>query len=259
MNPHLDTNDIETSSRQIELLIQAACPHDCTHIIRSHAAAHLLNFGRALFSAIMQDPPRWLNIGLELQSSAIFQEAIVHIVGQYPNWPWNSFNKDELDQSIRDLIERKAREIYDRQIKIDASLFISTINISQQNVVIRPDNKTNWDSWFIVQYWRDWFCRTKAATISQDFIDGTVYRILACGGDVYLTPEYVHRLLKHINGVFDWGLEAVTGDLDILKNFAAKEVKDLVINRSMLDVEKAGIKYLTCAVVGKHELPWDSH
>jgi len=259
MSPYLDTDYLETSSRQIELLIQAASLHDCTHVIRPHAVAHMLNFGRALFSAIMHDPPRWLNIGLELQSSVIFQEAIVHIAGQYPSWPWNSFNKDVFDRSIRELIERKAREIHDRQIKTDAILFISTINIAQRNIVIHPDNKTNWDSWFIVQYWRDWFCRTKAATNFKDFVDGTIYRILACGGDAYLTPEYVHRLLKQINGVVDWGLEAVTGDLDILKNFAAKEVKDLVINHSMLDIEKEGIKYLTCAAVEKHELPWESH
>jgi hypothetical protein len=46
-------------------------------------------------------------------------------------------------------------------------------------------------------------------------------------------------------------------DLNLMKDYARDAVRGLCKNRSMLDLEEAGISYLTCTWVENDELPWN--
>ena len=69
----------------------------------------LLNLDQKLFFTIMMYPASWANLGKRLNSSSIYQEAIIHIVGR-----WNSLSPvamGTLEPCTRELCKRKHLEL----------------------------------------------------------------------------------------------------------------------------------------------------
>jgi hypothetical protein len=258
IKPDINTQNFDTTSRQVQLLIEIAKAYECLPMIRFTVIASLLEYGKIFFRAIMKDPIHWLNLSCLLESTSIFQEAMVHIVGQYPHWLKKSMGVKGLPEQIIKLIRRKRNEIRERKTDIEEVLLDGTVTVDGCRIKISRENKDDWSTWFVVQYWRDWFLDLRATSKSpQNYISGTVYRTMAKGGDDYLSASYIHGLLKDNNSAINVpDYEIVATELAIMTDFAMQQVQPLVVNNSMLCVEEESIDYLTCASVEKNEFPW---
>jgi hypothetical protein len=82
-----------------------------------------------------------------------------------------------------------------------------------------------------------------------------LYRLISKGGDVYLPLADVVEVIAEMRGI-DSTADIIAEDLQIMKEYAMKEVQPLVVSYSMLDLDEMGIKYLTNSRIQNHEFPW---
>ncbi|PVH87013.1 hypothetical protein DL98DRAFT_406463 [Cadophora sp. DSE1049] len=260
--PLLHTQDIGAALRQSELLIDVARMYGSIPIVRPYINSALMNFGRGLYMAIMTDPPRWIHLAFYLESTPIFKEGVIHIVGSHPYWPWPTLEADELLSPVAELLDKKLDIFIALKESVNKALFSNEVR--DVEVFSRALNKDDFDTWFVVQYWRDWFAQSlakanKASDVGQKCVRSKVYRDLGRSGDAYLPTILV---LDAVEACRSKDLHAkskrqgVEQDLKTLKDFARKAVEPLCANYSMLSVEDAGIEHLTCINVEDNELPW---
>lgn len=259
MMPEIDRQDVRKSLRQTENINGAAQIYRCLPLVRHYLSNEMLQLGRELFKAILLDPPRWLLLALLFQCAPIFKEAMIHIIGNYPHYPWTKVLASDLPQAVLDLIRKKVDELRALKASIDRDLFTSSICISGESLTFPTLPKANFDTWFIVQLWQDWFRHSITKHFNAKHTIGALYRLMARGGDGYLDYKSVLESLASYKGKSfgSWNLELVEADLRIMKDFAQKRVKELVVNNSMLDVEEEVILHLTCIMVQLKEMPWN--
>lgn len=245
-------------------MLRVAGQFESLDIIRPYATFHLLDFGKVLFKSVQKDPPRWLQLSLSLQSAPIFQEAMVHIVGQHDDhfdneWPWTSINIDAFQPSIRKLIKDKATENKAIRQEVDIELYSNNIVYKGKPLTLIPGRtEESRDAWFVVQYWRDWFyCQRAASSPNRSYLKSHPYMMIALSGDSYLSLDNTHVMLHELRDS-QATREEVQQYLDILKDFAAETVKPLTVNNSMLQYQEMDIDYLTCTLIAKHEFPWNA-
>jgi len=262
-SPEIDAKNIEQALFQVELLLNIARHYGSVAAVRGSINGILTLYGRELCKAIQRDPPRWLYVSLLLQSAFIFKEAIIHIVGNLPHWPWETIPQSYFKPEIQRILSKKVMELQFMRWKINDSLFMSTLLVDGKEVRLNKNNKSVLNTWVTVQLWRDWFCRSlNRPKASQHFknIDARMYRTMAKGGDAYLSLKEVQTWLEEYKvGTLDyaqWDSLELEEDLRIMKTYAQKEVQALIVNQSMLGVEEEGIEYLTCTKVENDELPW---
>jgi len=264
--PKFDATDINKAVRQTEMLILIAQSYGSVPMIRPYLNNAILQYGREVYKAILTDPPRWLFLSLYLESTPIFKEAIVHIVGNYPNWKSATVDEAEFPQDVRDLIQAKIGDLHNLKSDIDKALCMSSISIDGQSATLNTNDKSTHNTWLVVQYWRDWFSRSlsEASTARKDkgkCIDAIMYRTMAKGGDAYCPMAVVYEMLKALRGKQSHmddkdNKQEADGDMKLMKDFAEFQVKPLCVNHSMLSVEEEGIEYFTCIKVEHGELPW---
>ncbi|KAM3077330.1 hypothetical protein ACMFMG_006679 [Clarireedia jacksonii] len=270
ISPAISATDTDQAVDQAGLLAKVASLYLSLPVVRPHICYSLLSHGRGLHNAILQNPPRFLLLSLELQCAPIFREAIIHIVGQAPLWPW-PVPRDVIPDKVLHLIETKIVEFKSAKDNVKTDLFTSCLAKGNSRITISTIDPGNLDTWIVVQMWHDWFCGAlrECNTARQKqgkVIEGNMYRLIARGGDSYLKIEDVLRVLcryKAQPGSSEWGnweRKEVEEDLKMMKEYAAKAVKDLVANRAMIHVmggEGEGlVEHLTCVTVGEDELPW---
>lgn len=260
--PAIDSQDIDIALQQSELLIKVARLYGSITLVRPYINSALMLFGRDLYMAVMADPPRWIQLSMYLESAPIFQEAIIHIVANHPYWPWPTVKLDELYDPVFEIIEQKTNVFVTLKEKANRSLFSNVIR--DVEVFSRPISRESFDTWFVEQYWRDWFAKSmaKANTSSEDAqkcARGKVYREIYKSGEAYLPTILVLDAVEACRSK-DFSTKSkrqgIEQDLKTLKEFAKNEVQALCVNHSMLFVEDAGIDYLTCVKVEHNELPW---
>ena len=93
-----------------------------------------------------------------------------------------------------------------------------------------------------------------------------MYSLMARGGDAYLKIEEVMAMLGPYKTELEvgewakWEKKQVEEDLNTMKDYAAKMVRDLMVNELMGDIKSEGgegaVEYLTCTKVAEKELPW---
>jgi hypothetical protein len=115
---------------------------------------------------------------------------------------------------------------------------------------------TIFSTWLVVQIWRDWFCRQMAVAHLNPHKTGQLYRTLAKSGDAYLSTATVKDVIEKIRDPVKVEPDELIEDLELLKKFAQEAVKELCENNSMVDIQEAGIDYLTCTRIMDEELPW---
>ncbi|KAF7879505.1 hypothetical protein EAF04_000701 [Stromatinia cepivora] len=266
--PAISTADVSNAMRQSNLLIKVATLYDSLKIVRPHIIASLLSQGRDLYSAIRQDPPRFLILAAKLQCTPIFKEAFVHIVGQFPSWPWPT-PQDRVDPTLGKFIEKKTDDLQKKKHKVTDALFQSCLVKDGVRVSINNLEKTTFDLWVMVQIWHDWFSQqlhkcAHARLHEHASVEKNMYRLLAQGGDAYLKIDDVMSMVEPFKAVSEarewghWEKDQVELQLNIMKGFAAKKVKDLMVNELMGDSSgvDSELAYLTCTKVDEYELPW---
>lgn len=213
---------------------------------------------RQLWKAVAEDAARWLHIGVNLRSSLIFNEAFVHVVGLYPEWPWSGKPPD-LPIKLHCAVRLQSKSLHYRHLDVDRQLTFLTL--SGNTAVART----------VTSIFRDWLLdhlshianstSQEEATLKTDTCDHTspdadcltlagFYRTISKGGDAYLPAESIPCKA---------GEEAtLRAALKDIKRKASKIVAPLL--ESSLQYEgKDNLKYLTCVKVEDADVPWEEH
>lgn len=274
MPPVISSKDIDLALRQSEHLMKAAEVHCAVPLVRPYIGNVLLQFGPSVYHAILREPRRWLNLSIQLENAQIFREAMIHIVGTLPDKITAETLSGIID-GVRGLVQRKVTEVRQKMSMVNEALFSASIDYNGSRVRLDPHDKTYFDSWFVTQMWRSWFCdnlaecRIPSRHPSEPNIMtklGMLYRIIAVGGDAYLPIHQVEEVLQNftlpnfpdgtscISGFLEWKEAAL--DLSLMKEFAQHKVQKICKNESMLTPEEGNFHYLTCISIESHELPW---
>ncbi|TEY37436.1 hypothetical protein BOTCAL_0518g00050 [Botryotinia calthae] len=267
-NPGISTTDMAVAMKQATVLVKLATVYNSLKIVRPHIIVSLLSHGRNLYSAIRDDPPRFLVQAYKLKCTPIFKEALIHIVGQYPSWPWPT-PQSQLGLNLGQIIDKKFDDLQHMRFKVNGPLFQSCIVKDKVRVSINNLDRSTFDIWVIVQIWHDWLSQQlRHCTLVQRHkhrnVEKNMYRLIAQGGDAYLKIDDVMAMIEPFRAGSEtrewghWKKDQVELQLRILKEHAAMKVVDLLDNELMGDTGgKAGeIEYLTCTKVDEHELPW---
>jgi hypothetical protein len=262
---NIEINKINEALRQVEAVVRVAELYGSIPFVRAHLANSLLQYGRDLYEAILQDPPRWLQLSLYLESAPIFKEAAVHIIGNLGHWPWATVQLQDFPKDFRGpdgLFQKKVDELKLLMADTERTLFMTSINLKGEEGLLAPTDKRTINTWYVVQLWKHW----SSQALTKDKVpkrtkrsDSTKYRLIAKGGDAYLPLELVINQIKafrepiRLTEADEQGIEE---DLKMIKAFAQKQVGKLCANKSMLSAEEAGIEHLTCLGIGNDDIPW---
>lgn len=262
-SPSICNTNTEVALRQTEILLNISELYGSTPLLQTSLNNALLQHGRSLYQAIKRDPPRWLFISCLLKCAPILREAVIHIVGSHPHWPWPTVPGFKLPGPVLDLIEDKIEELNKLKVHINGLLFMSSICVDGEDVMFARGNRETFRTAYqVVHIWHDWFRSSlreaRLAGSQKRAVDAVMYRKMAHGGDVYLPSADIIDMLKgEAKNPLEVGDQIeVKQDLEIMKQYAMKVVQPLVENESMLELEKEGIDYLTCTRVQGAELPW---
>lgn len=243
---------INTTLLFSEFITQIALDLGCIHLISAQLGTALQAHRQALFVAIKNDPARWLKLALHLENEPIYTEALVHIIGAHPCWPCFT-KRTVLPEEITKLVASKAGKLEQAVTEAERELLLLTIQV--HNGSVQPQESSEFDTWFIVQTFRDQLARdfhaldtSKTRTLKR----GLMIRQIKAGGSTYMPYEEMRRLMGMIMPSAVANLEE---DLGLLKKYASEIVGDLARNGLCLDVERNGVGYLTCVEVGRGDVP----
>ncbi|KAI9878391.1 MAG: hypothetical protein M1830_001021 [Pleopsidium flavum] len=250
--PDISTTNIDTALDQCEALVKVAEMYGSLYVVRPYLGNICSQYRHTLFVAIWKDPPRWLNLSIPLQSASIFSEALIHLAGCWPKWPWPT-SLQTISPEVLQLVTAKAKTLCDLRSNVDREILQNTIAQNDRHVTLTE----SYETWFVVQLFRDWFLdrQNLYRKIGKPHY-GTFYRLMRKGGDSYLPADKQLEMLMGLDRGRLGMWEEVGEDLKLLKEFAQGAVVQLCKNGLMLDVEEAGIQYLTCLDVGAEDFPW---
>ena len=293
--PSLDNTNIANAYVECKGLLQAADMYDALDIVGTRVDHHLLRFQGRLWKQIAKYPPSYLKLGVLARSRVIFSEALIHVVGQWPQG--QNQLRGQVPQAVIDLIEDKADEIEEIKAKVEGKLWRLTLTTSRGERV-SPHNA--WLDWLVMSLWRQWFAENttpQPAGILKDSSSrrtdtrdggshnrapssarsasgavaaqshhpagppntGRIYRLIGTGGSSYLGHDDVKKFLKSAGSdtYTRENLRRAERRMEELKNLARDAVKPLMRNFLELDQRESGVAYLTCTKVEERDWPWE--
>jgi hypothetical protein len=272
--PGLDTVNIANAYVECKALLQLGDMYDALDVIGPRVDHHLLRFQTRLWKQIAKYPPSYLKLGYLARSKAIFAEALVHVVGQ---WPAGANQlRGHVPESVMDLIEDKYDDLEDLKSKVEGRLFRVTLTTSRGDRVT-PAN--SWMDWMAMSLFRQWLAENTTplpASILKDSSrstngqrsnasappvnTGRIFRLIGAGGSAYLDHDALKKFLK-INPEFYTrdNLRRFERRVEEVKNIARDVTKPLTRNFLELDLGRdgGGLPYLTCTRVDPHDFPWE--
>ncbi|KAF2840205.1 hypothetical protein M501DRAFT_681826 [Patellaria atrata CBS 101060] len=264
--PALDPINIAQAYVECKSLLQLADMYDALDVIGPRIDHHLLRFQSRLWKQIAKYPPSYLKLAYLARSRAIFSEALIHVVGQ---WPAGAPQlRNQVPVAVLDLIEDKVDELEELKTKIEGKLFRLTLTTSRGERVT-PSNA--WLDWLAMSFFRQWLAesttpppapilkdssharpshsRGHSTTSSSTHVHSTsasqnpptshsppphntgrTFRLLGTGGASYLPHDELKRFLK---------LHPDSYTRDNLRRFERK------------------MGYLVCTRVEAREMPWE--
>jgi hypothetical protein len=228
----------------------------CTSLLLPSLTTALLAHHHSLFTAIAHDPARYLLLALSLHNTTIFTGSLTHIIGAHPSWPWPT-RRALLPQTIRDLVTRKSDDLERMCVETERELLLLTIE-TQNDGPVEPHDHTHFDTWFVVQMFRDTLARElHALDVLRDrtLKRGTVYRKIWRGGDAYMPVGEMRRVMAR---VMPSAVGALDEDLGLLKGCARDVVGDVARNEAEVDVETEKVGWVTCVRIGREDVPWEN-
>jgi hypothetical protein len=279
--PTLDSVNIAVAYVQSKELLQLADMYDALDVIGPRIDHHLLRFQGRLFKQIAKYPPSYLKLGYLARSKAIFAEALVHVVGQWPNGATQL--RGHVPDPVMDLIEDKVDELEEMKARIEGKLFRLTLTTSRGERVTPSHSFLDWMAMSLFRQWVAENTTPPPTPILKDSRSshsrggsgqsqplpptpsavmgfGKIFRLLGAGGSAYLGHDDVKKFLK-INPEFYTreNVRRFERRLDELKNLAKDVVKPLTRNFLELEVGRdgGGLPYLTCTKVDERDFPWE--
>lgn len=272
--PALDPVNIANAYVECKSLLQLADMYDALEVIGPRVDHHLLRFQGRLWKQIAKYPPSYLKLGYLARSKAIFSEAMVHVVGQWPQG-LNQL-RGQIAEPVLELIEDKFDEMEELKAKVEVKLFRLTLTTSRGERVT-PSN--NWLEWMAVSLFRQWLAENTtpppapilksprqpprngenpAPPPPQPFNTGRIFRLLGQGGSTYLGHDECKRFLKLSPDIYNRdNLKRFERRIEEIKNKARDTVKPLMRNFLELDLREGGLPYLTCTRIDPQDFPWE--
>jgi hypothetical protein len=280
----IDSVNIANAYVESKSLLQLADMYDALEVIGPRIDHHLLRFHGRLWKQIAKYPPSYLKLGYLARSKAIFAEALVHVVGQWPSG--QNQLRGQIPQAVIEMIEDKVDEMEEIKARVEAKLWRLTLTTSRGERVT-PHNA--WLDWQMMSLWRQWFAENttpQPASIlkppsssssahrgssrenrsghgarvsstalntnnrqlpAQPINTGRVFRLIGSSGSAYLGRDDVKRFLKLSPELYSRdNLRRAERRLEELKNLARDAVMPLMRNFLELDLREGGLPYLVC-------------
>ncbi|KAK2071602.1 hypothetical protein P8C59_006011 [Phyllachora maydis] len=274
--PLLDAINIADAYVQCKSLLTLADQYDALAVVGPRVDHHLLQFQSRLWKQIAKYPISYLRLGFLARSKVMFQEALVHVVGQWP--AGERCLRAALPDAVLDLIEDKVDELDEAVGRVEARLF--RLNLTTRSGE-RVAPATNYLDWLVVSLFRQWLAENITPppppspvpvpdrTPGARPLPGRAYRTL--GGVVtgaaaapYLGHDECKRFLKLTPDLYSRDqLRRFEKRVDELKALAREAVRPLLGSGLELEMgpgarsdAAAGIGYLTCTVLADRDLPW---
>lgn len=294
--PVLDGINIADAYVQCKSLLTLADQYDALAVVGPRVDHHLLQFQSRLWKQIAKYPISYLRLGYLARSRIIFQEALIHVVGQWPAGERSL--RASLPASVLDIIEDKVDEMEENVARVEGRLF--RLNLTTRNGE-RVTPATGYLDWLAVSLFRQWLADNTtpapapAAPIPQRSSGrhragsdanagalvpvssavsnipsipplsslGRTYRTLGNPtGQGFLGHDECKRFLKLTPEMYSRdNLRRFEKRVDELKALAREVVRPIMGSSLELDLTGGrgpvgGIGYLTCTKVAERDLPW---
>jgi hypothetical protein len=274
--PILDGVNIADAYVQCKSLLTLADQYDALGVVGPRVDHHLLQFQSRLWKQIAKYPISYLRLGYLARSKVIFQEALIHVVGQ---WPVGERSlRAALPESVLDIILDKVDELEDNVSRVEGRLFRLNLATARGE---RVSPATSYLDWLAVSLFRQWLADNTSppppdrriptsrngnalapATLPPLASVGRTYRRLG-GSSVstYLAHDECKKFLKLTPELYSReNLRRFEKRLDEVKGMARELVRPLMGSGLELDLGGTriyeGIGYLTCTTIGDRDLPW---
>lgn len=277
--PTLDPLNIAHAYVQCKGLLQLADMYDALDVVGPRVDHHLLQFQGRLWKQIAKYPPSYLKIGYLARSKVIFAEALVHVVGQWPQGATQL--RAQLPEPVIEVIEEKVEDLEDLRCTIEGRLFRLTLTTARGERVT-PANA--YLAWTAVSLFRQWLAENTTPPPTPHHKDppppfrpagggvggggghgggggghhprthaplpppppapvdaGRVYRLLGAAGSAYLGRDELKRFLKLRPDEYNRDtLRRFEQRMDEIKELARDLVRPLMRNFLELDLGKDG-------------------
>ncbi|KAF4121645.1 hypothetical protein GMORB2_2053 [Geosmithia morbida] len=281
-SPLLDGVNVADAYVQCKSLLSLADQYDSLAVVGPRVDHHLLQFQSRLWKQIAKYPVSYLRLGYLAHSKVIFQEALIHVVGQWPSGERSL--RAALPDSVLDMIEDKVDELEEAVSRVEGRLFRLNLTTPRGDPV-HPS--TSYLDWLAVSLFRQWIAdntspqppptsssRPDPATRSRQpaapppvvpplSAVGRAYRTLGSENAAsYLDHDDCKRFLKLTPHLYSRdNLRRFEGRIHELKAMARDLVRPLM--GSGLELDLAGssraadsVAYLTCTSISNRDLPW---
>ncbi|EWG52579.1 hypothetical protein FVEG_11295 [Fusarium verticillioides 7600] len=280
--PNLDGVNVADAYVQCKSLLNLADQYDALAVVGPRVDHHMLQFQSRLWKQIAKYPISYLRLGYLARSRVIFQEALIHVVGQ---WPVGERSlRAALPDIVLDIIEDKVDELEDTVGRIEGRLYRLGLTNSRGERV-GPSN--NYLDWLSISLFRQWLADNTSPQPPPDQRRrmtsrdggrsvaalppaapplnsvGRAYRQLGSNNPAsFLGHDDCKRFLKLTPELYSReNLRRFEKRLDELKSMAREIVRPLMSSNLELDMGGTSrtpdsVSYLTCINVGNRDLPW---
>ncbi|GAO14931.1 uncharacterized protein UV8b_05100 [Ustilaginoidea virens] len=291
--PVLDAVSVADAYVQCKSLLALADQYDALAVVGPRVDHHLLQFQSRLWKQIAKYPISYLRLGYLARSRVIFQEALVHVVGQ-----WQAGERSlraALPDIVLDIVEDKVDELGETVSRVQGELFRLSLTTTKGERVT-PTN--SYLDWLVVSLFRQWLAdnipvpstpgrnsggggggggsssiiisSSTLASASYSYPNkppprstGRAYRILGSRNpSAFLNHDECKKFLKLTPELYTRNkLCRFEKRMEELKAMARHLVHPLLGSRLELAMAGSGraaegISYLTCTTLGNRDLPW---
>ncbi|KAI0484627.1 hypothetical protein GGR56DRAFT_33812 [Xylariaceae sp. FL0804] len=149
--PLLDGINIADAYVQCKSLLTLADQYDALAVVGPRVDHHLLQFQSRLWKQIAKYPISYLRLGYLSRSKVIFQEALIHVVGQWPSGERSI--RHSFPEAVLDIIEDKVDELEENIARIEGRLFRLGLTNSRGE---RITPQSSYLDWLAVSLFRQW-------------------------------------------------------------------------------------------------------
>ncbi|KAI9852714.1 MAG: hypothetical protein M1838_005909 [Thelocarpon superellum] len=258
VRPAIDDRDITSVLQDCVELVHVAESLGSINVVAESIDIALLRQGEVLYRSIAKSPTAWSDLAYRVKSPSIFQEAVVHLVGQ-----WQSLSADErskLPLEVLEVCERKHEELNLVKQAVEVRILGHYTNQVQRLPSENPGRISYSNDiymWMAMSLFRHWFSQCICEDRGRPAKDGgaALYRQIGAGGYAYLDRKVLESFHQYFP-MSPKGSSCLENHLSSFKEELKPFVEDLLLNRSQMDVRKEPLPYLTCCEVVKGDMPW---